>query len=431
MAVPGSIVGVGKLITPGGQQGPKGDAGTAANVPLADITQNGLLRQNTGLTTDFVDGTNNCQPILPVIWNQRLRSYNAIGNPNFEVDQRNVNVGVYFGTGNQALFSQDRWYETKVAATMAVSATAYPTSSIVPGTSFCISQIAHVISMSTQQATMAAGECCYFQQTIEGPQWRELTYDVHSVSILCITNVSGGLKFALSLRDPSASRSLVKLCTIPVPNVWTLITLPNLPVFPSAGNFSATPGSAGYVLGICYACGSTYIAPAANVWQNGNFVGAPGMDNLGSKAVNSQLQVAFVQHEPGPLCTTLQDKPFSQNLDECMRYYCKSASYEGLPGSPDNGYAVGIHPGSVAGPFGVFVGHPFPKPMAKAPVITAYHPSTGAINSCGYSLGDGSVGTLPVTSTGGNTRIIGFINSSGSGPGPVMLNFGYAADTGW
>jgi hypothetical protein len=59
MAVPGSVVGVGKLITPGGQQGPKGDAGTAANVPLADITQNGLLRQTSGNITDFVDGTNN------------------------------------------------------------------------------------------------------------------------------------------------------------------------------------------------------------------------------------------------------------------------------------------------------------------------------------------------------------------------------------
>ena len=28
------------------------------------------------------------------IWDTRLRSYNAIGNPNFEVDQRNVGVGV-------------------------------------------------------------------------------------------------------------------------------------------------------------------------------------------------------------------------------------------------------------------------------------------------------------------------------------------------
>lgn len=31
MAVPGSVVGVGKLITPGGQQGPKGDSGTSAS----------------------------------------------------------------------------------------------------------------------------------------------------------------------------------------------------------------------------------------------------------------------------------------------------------------------------------------------------------------------------------------------------------------
>ena len=58
---------MGKLITPGGQQGPKGDAGTASNIPLADITQNGLLRKTSGNITDFVDGTNNYRNLASAI----------------------------------------------------------------------------------------------------------------------------------------------------------------------------------------------------------------------------------------------------------------------------------------------------------------------------------------------------------------------------
>ena len=36
---------------------------TSSTLPLADSTKNGMLRQVSGKTTDFVDGTNNCQPL--------------------------------------------------------------------------------------------------------------------------------------------------------------------------------------------------------------------------------------------------------------------------------------------------------------------------------------------------------------------------------
>jgi len=36
---------------------------TSSALPLADVTKNGMLRQVSGKTTDFVDGTNNCQPL--------------------------------------------------------------------------------------------------------------------------------------------------------------------------------------------------------------------------------------------------------------------------------------------------------------------------------------------------------------------------------
>jgi microcystin-dependent protein len=39
--------------------------GVTGSTPLADTTQNGLLKKVSGLTTDFVDGTNNCQSLTP------------------------------------------------------------------------------------------------------------------------------------------------------------------------------------------------------------------------------------------------------------------------------------------------------------------------------------------------------------------------------
>src|SRR6476660_2784675 len=56
--------------------------------------------------------------VTPQIYSARLRSFNAIGNPNFETDQRNV-----FGAVNNApnnTFLQDRWIITR-GGTMAAN----------------------------------------------------------------------------------------------------------------------------------------------------------------------------------------------------------------------------------------------------------------------------------------------------------------------
>lgn len=49
-----------------GPQGPPGTAGAPGVNTLATTTANGLLKQISGSTADFVDGTNNCQRLLPL-----------------------------------------------------------------------------------------------------------------------------------------------------------------------------------------------------------------------------------------------------------------------------------------------------------------------------------------------------------------------------
>ena len=146
----------------------------------------------------------------PEIWSVRLRSFNAVGNPNFEVSQRNLTNSVSTG------MSVDRWWPIKTGTMVyaAVQGTASGAELVVPGTNFQISRSFQRLTLSTAQATLAAGDMLNRIQGIEGLYFRELQYDVHSISILCRSSVAG-LKFSLSLRDSTNANSLCKLCTIP------------------------------------------------------------------------------------------------------------------------------------------------------------------------------------------------------------------------
>lgn len=401
-------------------------------IPSASSSTRGLLTQLSGNTADFVDGTNNCQNLVsavqPTIWSVRQRSFNAIGNPNGECDQVNCHTAVTNPTSGRL---SDRWFFLK-GGTYTVNIQSVVLSPynavIVPGTSYAISNSYLSVTLTGQQASLGAGDYLQIYQFIEGPQWRELSSDVHSLSLLVYSQVA--FKFSIALRDASAAtKSLCKLCTVPA-NAWTLITLPNLPAWP-AGNFSWNPGSLGYQLVITLACGSTYTAPAANTWQNGNFIAAPGGDNWCNSPINSQVYIGFVQHQPGPYCeTTLIDKPFQQNYDECCRYYQKSLNYPFRPGAAaSNIFAFrGWSPGSVGANPTYRTISVFPKRMAKPPTVTLYSPTNGAVN---VLFVDGNT-TYAVTSTPATDAEITQVSITAPNvPTAGAILFDWIADTGW
>ena len=85
------------------------------------------------------------QNITPTIWSVRLRSYNALGNPSFEVDQATGGGALTIGAGTNTV---DRWSAIKVG-TMAATAQKRAELIPVPGTSFCISQYYLRITLTT------------------------------------------------------------------------------------------------------------------------------------------------------------------------------------------------------------------------------------------------------------------------------------------
>ena len=393
-----------------------------AAVPLASATQSGLLRQVSGLTTDFVDGTNTCQALAPTIWSVRLRSYNALawGNCNFEVTQRNT--GALIATPANGAFIEDRWGCNLLG--IGASFQSMTIGTAIPGTNFYISNRLMRITLTTQKASLAAGDLLALIQSVEGSNLRELIGDVHSVSLLVQSSVAN-LQFGLSLRDGGSTATLTKLCTLGAANTPTLISLPNLPTFGSGGGtYSTSPGQIGYKIGICLAAGTSFINSANNVWTSGNLPGAVGQSNFAASPVNSTFDIAFIQHEPGPP-TTLQDLDFDTNLSRCQRYYTKSYPQAIKAGSIETN-ANGIA-NCAANTTGYAVIQ-FKRTMAKAPTITGYSPTTGAAGNVRNATSgtDAPVGNYISVSDNG---FYGF--NVGSPTTNWILVYHYTADTGW
>jgi hypothetical protein len=356
------------------------------------------------------------------LWSARLRSFQALGNNTFEVDQRNVGNSV---TVSNSLVV-DRWQVAKVgtmAATANQAAIAVGALSL-PGTNFGITRSYLHVNLTTAEPSLAAGDVLMVQQNVEGPRWRELQNDVHSMQVLVRSNVAN-LSFGVALRDPSTAHSLTNILTIPTANAWTVLTLPNLPVWP-AGTFVNTPGNVGYILTICLAAGSTYASPANGTWQNGNFISAVGQSNFAASPVNSTFDLAYISHEPGALCSNPpMDCPFTQNLDDCLRYYQKTYDTATLPGTVTVNNLKSFITFAQASAFGPVS---FVKPMAKVPTMALYNNSTGAANSVQDSLGvnHASANVLyPGTSGFGAISYTTAVTSN------AYVYAHYTADTGW
>ena len=332
------------------------------------------------LYDDLATSLGNSTGFQQTIWSVRLRSFNSIGNPNFEVVQRNV--GAVVTNPASGAWLEDRWVAINAGAlslTMQRQGAGIPGVAI-PGTNFSISNAYERITLTTTKATLAATDNVAIRQSVEGPCLRELIGDAHSISLLVRSSVAN-LKFGIVLTDVSPTRSLSKLCQLGAANTWTLITLPNIPVWPAA-NFTTAVGLAGYFLYITLCAGSSEVTPANDTWQTGFFPGANGQDNFAANAANSTFDLAFIQHEPGP-CTTLIDKSFSQNLDECLRYYQKSYDYDTTVGTSSNTSGAAVFFQSTTTVVKSTV--KFHKPMAKVPTVTGYNWATGAANSIRFA----------------------------------------------
>jgi hypothetical protein len=365
-----------------------------------------------------------------VLWNQRMRSFNALGNSTFEVDQRNINAQI--SNIAQAQFLCDRWwkggsgtYQVKGGAAVAGAGLLWP------GTNYRISGNYLSVVLTTAQATMSGTDLLCIRQYIEGTRLRELISDVHSLQLLVSSSVAP-FSFTVALTDNASAYSFVHLCTIQTPNVWTLVTIPNIPVWTASGTFPITPGSNGYILSITLDSGPNLLAPAADVWNAGDFRMAAGQSHFCNNPINSTyFQIGFIQHEPGPICTGPIDLPFNQNLDESLRYFDKGYSYGTAIGSVTGVQTIMWYGNTSPLLSWVYGWVPFKKPLAKAPTMTIYDSNNGAVNSV-YSYPDAIHRALASPGATANLNAISQLNLNAvPTAGNLWMMGNYVADTGW
>jgi len=398
-------------------------------IPNASNTTAGLMAQTSGLTTDYVGGDNACHDlptaVTPTITAVRLRSFSAIGNGTFEVDARNAGSSLAV-TPSAMGWGCDRWWNW-CAGTLRYSTQQTQLGVVVPGTSFWITCKYLRFTLTTAQASLGGTDLMALGQNVEGAVLRGLYNDLHSIAVLCRSSVAN-LKFGITLQDPTTTRSLSKLASLGAANTWSLLTFANLPAFPPAGSFSVQPGTVGYTFYICLAAGSTYTAAANDTWQTvgGTITGANGQANFASSAVNSTFDLAFIQHCPGSN-TDLIDKPFSQNLLECQRYFYTNYDSGIKPGTAGQSGNVGTFSAISTNLANWNGSDSFKQKMAKVPTMTVYNYSTGAINSVAAS----SSGTFAVSAAYASQDCFSGFTTSTSGVAGQQAWPMYTADTGW
>jgi hypothetical protein len=410
------VVPSGSLATPGGAQGTQGIQG-----PTAVSTDAGNLATLGSDSLILVPQSS--------LWSARLRSFNAIGNPTFEVDQRQCGTASSALAGNFDAYIQDRWGLNKHAATAAMTARQTTNPVNLPGTNFRISNNCLGVTLTTQQTTLAASEYIQFSQAIEGPQLRELIGDVHSISVLAYCTQP--ITFSVRVSSPAAPYyTLTKLCQITTANVWTLIQLPNLPVWSPSATWPTTPGSQGYALGVSLGSGATGTSLANDTWQAGNFFAGPGTTNFASLPVNTVFYLGFIQHEPGPVCSNPpMDCSFTQNYDACLRYFDKSNYYGEKPGAANS---QSYHGGDtlVAGSTIVWSNLKFSKPMARTPACNtwAYSGTASAMSVVNPAGGNSD---YTVSSLAAHEKGINSLSLPSSQGANYQVVYQYSADTGW
>ena len=387
-------------------------------IGCATPAQPGLV-QVSGNTTDFVDGTNHCQNLAAAVWAIRLNTVNAIGNPNFEVTQTALFAANPLGTAGRIL---DRWFAIRSAGlTAVVNGSQSNTKASIPGTSYAFTRNSLQVSVATAQASLAAGDYYCVEQYIEGPMYRPISGGATSLSV---TMLSGsGVPFCIYLQDSGRANSYV-IPVAPVANTLTVFTFPNIPVWPSSMAFANQPGTTGYILGFCFGAGSTYNTATPNQWVTGDQRVANNLNSLAT--VGNSWGFYAVQHEPGPVCSPFIDKPFDRNLDECLRYYCKSYDYSVAPGTVSS---PGMIYHLIVGGANPILPISFPKIMAKTPTMTGYNGNTGAVNAL-YDATATTSRTIAAAQVVG-VRGFGGFSTTTQNASNANYQWHFTADTGW
>ena len=183
-----------------------------------------------------------------------------------------------------------------------------------------------VVGVITAQTTLVGNDVAGVFHNVEGYRIARLAWGSANAQPITIGFWSGHVRagvYSVSVRNqPTPDRSYVTAYTHNIGNIWqyNTITIPGC-----TDSTWLINNSAGLMIYFAMGAGSTRIAPSANAWVTGSYIGAPGQVN-GVAATTDVFRITGVVILPGleapsAARSPLIMRPYDQELVTCRRYW--------------------------------------------------------------------------------------------------------------
>lgn len=272
-----------------------------------------------------------------------------------------------------SIFKMDRWRYRLAGSSAQVAF--WHQSAVVPTLAESGWQSKHAvqIDVTTADAAAAAGDLVVYEQYIEGPVYSQLKGKTVTFSFWIRSGKTG--VFNAFFQNNGRDRSYVVPFTINAADTWEKKTA-TVTLDQAGGTEDYRQGNTGLRVGICLMGGATF-QTTTGAWRNGDFnctaAQVTGLDNTATDIFLSQLCLnlgsvalpTFTRYSP----------TMAGEFAECAKFYQKTYDLADAPATATFAGAVEFIANGTA--------HrqhcAFPVRMAKAPSVTLYNPSTGAV----------------------------------------------------
>ena len=309
---------------------------------------------------------------------------NRIINGDFNIWQRGTSPVP--ATGG---FLADRFMYVKIGTSVhssAAHATAKPTLT----QSGHYSNYAFVLRCTTADVALGAGDGCRVSQWIEGYNIQDLMGKICTLSFWVYATKTG--TYCVSFQNDGVDRAYVVEYTVAAASTWQKITV-TLTMDDGATGVWDFKSGRGLRVNWVVGCGSTYHAPSTDSWLDGNYWATSNQVNSMDTADNYFL-LSQVQLEVGSVPTSFENRPYTQELVLCQRYYEKSFYWSQAPAA---GQITGHMAGNCYAASALDVWIPFMVIKCGVPTMV-YYPSAdaGAANQWAYYIGGWNAGAANV-----------------------------------
>lgn len=243
-------------------------------------------------------------------------------------DMRIAQRGTSFPAIANAAYHLDRWRYTKSGAMVHTVSQGTDVPTLAEAN--YLFQNSMVVTLTTPDTSIAAGDLCTVGQKIEGYNFANIAQKDFTLSFWVKATLPG--TYCVAFLSSNGDRSYIKEYTINNSNTWERKTL-HIEASPSAGTWNYTNG-AGLEVAWTIASGTTY-QTTANIWQSGTYFATANQVNGVNTGATSFLITGAMISEG-----TLTDpefvtfgKDFETEVAACQRYYVKTYELTTNPGS--------------------------------------------------------------------------------------------------